>query len=140
MQDFVKYMFNNYNEYKKHLKPLFTFMCKKERMKVPYPKVVFHTKIQDCKDSLHSKTGYFDPNTNKIHMFLCDNKGERIVKDVLRSFAHEVIHYFQEHRGDIEKSGYSGDKITEDNKLIGLEKEAYLKGNLLFRSYTELLK
>ena len=124
----------------KHLKPLFNFIVKKEGVDgIDYPKVVFHTKIQDCDECLLTKTAYFDPNTNKIHLFVCDNMGTISCKSICRSFAHECIHYIQEFRGDIAKSGYSGDKITEDDNLIKLEEESFLKCNMLFRSYTELL-
>ena len=127
------------NRYTEHLKPGFDFLCKEYGIKAKRPKVVFHTKVQDCPDIL-CKTGYFDPNTNKIHLFLCDNLEKRTPKDVYRSFFHECIHFFQQLNGTIEHSGYSSDKITEDEKLIRLESEAYLKGNIYFRRYTETLK
>lgn len=129
------------NGCKKHLKPLFLFIVKKEGMSsIPYPKVVFHTKFQDCSDPIIAKTAHFDPNTNKIHLFLCDNEGVVTVKALMRSFSHECIHLLQQSKGDIDKSGYKGDKITEDKNLIHLEEEAYLKGNMFFRSYTEMLQ
>ena len=130
---------NYYKEYTKYLKPMFELIKSKFRINAPYPKVVFHTKKQKCEPIL-IRTGYFDPNTKKIHLFLCDNNGERAVKDVARSFCHECCHYIQDIKGDISKSGYSGDKITEDNKLVKLEAEAYLKGNMYFREFTEILQ
>lgn len=127
------------SRYTTHLKDGFDFLCNEYGIKAKRPKVVFHTNVQDCPDIL-CKTGYFDPNTNKIHLFLCDNLEKRTPKDVYRSFFHECIHYFQQLNGTIDKSGYTGDKISEDNKLIKLEAEAYLKGNLIFRKYTEMLQ
>ena len=127
-----KNMGEDLKKYIEHLKPMFELIKSKFNIEVPYPKVVFNLEKQDCEPIL-IKTGYFDPNTNKIHIFLCDNVGFRSVKDVARSFCHECIHYFQQFNGTIEKSGYKGDKITEDNNLIRLELEAYAKGNLYFR-------
>jgi len=123
---------------KPHLKPMFLLICEKMGMEgTDAPKVVFHNEIQKGSDPLLVKTGYFDPNTDKIHLFVFDNSQQRAVKDIMRSFAHECIHYLQQKRGDIENSGYFSDKITEDEQLINLEKEAYLKGNIIFRTYTE---
>lgn len=125
--------------YIEHLKPMFELIKGKFNIDVPHPKVVFELKKQNCNPIL-IKTGYFDPDTNKIHIFLCDDKAFRSVKDVARSFCHECIHYFQKYNGTIGKSGYKGDKISEDKALVRLEAEAYLKGNLYFREYTEKLQ
>ena len=97
----------------------------------PFPKVVLDDTDQG--ESVFIKTGYFDTGCNAIRLFTHN----RHPKDVLRTFAHELIHWKQQVKGEIAKSGFSGDKITEDKNLIGLESEAYLKGNLAFRSWTE---
>jgi hypothetical protein len=39
--------------------------------------------------------------------------------------------------GRLGNGAYEGDKITQDKKLIELEKEAYLYGNIAFRSFCE---
>ena len=137
--DKKKTMKEDFKDYTKHLKPMFEFIKGKFGIDVPYPKVVFELQKQEC-DPLLIRTGYFDPNTNKIHLFLRDDRGYRSVKDVYRSFCHEVIHYFQQFNGAIKKSGYTGDKISEDKALIRLEMEAYLKGNIYFREYTEKIQ
>lgn len=96
----------------------------------PFPKIILDNTPQE---GVFIYTGYFDPENDAIRLFIY----HRHEKDVLRSFAHELIHHAQRINGAIEKSGYSSDKITEDKNLIGLEKEAYLKGNIAFRSWTE---
>lgn len=96
----------------------------------PFPKIILDNSEQD---GVFIKTGYFDPEKNGIRLFI----NGRHPKDVLRTCAHELIHWKQQVDGVIEKSGYSGDKITEDKNLIRLEAEAYLKGNMAFRSWTE---
>lgn len=130
---------NKYNEYIKHFKPLFDLMRKEEGVSnARFPVVVLHTDIQKCKPIM-IKTGHFDPNTDKIHIFLCDNNGLRSIRDVAATFTHECTHYIQKLRGDLGKNGYNSQKITEDNELIKLEIEAYLKSGLYLRKYREKL-
>lgn len=100
----------------------------------PLPKVILDNRDQG--DDVFVYTGYFDPEKKGIRLFV----NKRHPKDVLRTFAHELIHWKQDKDGVIAKSGYKGDKITEDENLIGLEKEAFLKGNIAFRSWTEIEK
>ena len=123
-------MFN----YKPYLKSLAEYMAENGYTVKPFPKVILDD--TDPGDDVFVYTGYFDPNANGIRLFIAD----RHPKDVLRTFAHELIHSKQQSDGDLEKSGYSSDKITEDKNLIHLEAEAYLKGNMAFRSWTEIEK
>lgn len=120
-------MFN----YKPYLKSLAIFMADHGYTVHPFPKFILDD--EDQGEGVFVYTGYFDPNSNGIRLFVHN----RHPKDVLRTAAHELIHWKQQRSGDIEKSGYSSDKITEDKKLIHLEAEAYLKGNMAFRSWTE---
>ena len=96
----------------------------------PAPKIILDNREQD---GVFIVTGYFDPDSNGIRIFT----NERHIKDWLRTLAHELIHWKQQVTGAIKKSGYKGTKITEDKNLIKLEEEAYLKGNIAFRSWTE---
>lgn len=120
--------------YRKYLKSVFDFMVKQGYTKMPYPKVILDRTDQG--DDIFMKTAYFDPESNGIRIFI----NGRAIKDCVRSFCHECIHYRQQLDGDIEKSGYTSDKITEDKNLVHLEAEAYLKGNMAFRSWTEVEK
>ena len=122
------------NRYKNLLKSLFDFMVKEGYTKKPYPKIILDDSKQDS--DLLCYTGYFDPNKKAIRLFTRN----RLIKDVLRTAAHEFVHHKQQVDGVIDKSGYTSDKITEDEKLVKLEKEAYLNGNLAFRSWTETLQ
>lgn len=123
-------MFN----YEPYLKSLVNYMVDNGYTVRPFPKVVLDNKDQG--DGVFVYTGYFDPEINAIRLFIRN----RHPKDVLRTFAHELIHWKQQKTGAIERSGYSGDKITEDKNLVRLEAEAYLKGNMAFRSWTEIEK
>lgn len=95
----------------------------------PFPVVELK---KDEQDGLFIKTGHYEPANKKIVLFITD----RHPKDILRSFAHEMVHHAQNLRG--EDLGFSGDDDVKDNKrLEKLEAEAYLKGNLFFRKWTE---
>lgn len=80
-------------------------------------------------------TGYFDVGNKKIILYTTD----RHIKDILRTFAHEMYHVFQNYDGKLtgEEKTYSSKYFQEDPHLRELEKEAYEKGNILFRTWTE---
>jgi antirestriction protein ArdC len=102
--------------------------------KKPYPKIILDNSDRD--DDLLCSTGYFDPNADAIRLFI----KKRLFKDVMRTAAHEFTHWKQQLDGDIARSGYKSDKISEDENLVKLEAEAYLKGNFGLRKYTEHLQ
>jgi hypothetical protein len=117
-------------ELRPYMKSLFEYMSKHGHTTKKAPKIILDNTKQE---GVFVSTGYFDPSIKGIRLFV----NGRGYKDVLRTLAHELIHRKQDEDGIIEKSGYRGDKITEDKCLVRLEAEAYLKGNLAFRSWTE---
>lgn len=120
-------------DYKKHLNSLMRYFAVEGYMRKPYPKIVLEHKKQD---GVFINTGYYNPSNKEIHLFV---EG-RHPKDVLRSCAHEIIHHNQNMEGRLKTGDYNGELITEDKKLKKLEAEAFLKGNLLFREWTETEK
>lgn len=79
------------------------------------------------------------PGSNLIVLSV-DN---RHIKDILRSYVHEMIHHSQYlDNPDYVMRVFNGsqDALDDNNQLEELEGEAYLKGNLLFRKFTEQLK
>lgn len=118
-------------DYEPYLKSLANFMADNGYTSRPFPKVILDDTDQGL--DVFAKTGCFDPASNGIRLFVHN----RFPKDVLRTFAHELIHWKQQSTGELGRNGYASDKITEDEKLIRLEAEAYLKGNIAFRSWTE---
>jgi hypothetical protein len=52
----------------------------------------------------------------------------------MRSYAHELIHVHQNHEDRLE--GINTDDVNEDDYLEKIEREAYEKGNISFRSWT----
>ncbi len=121
-------MFN----YLPYAKSLAKFMADRGYTVRPFPKIILDNESQG--DGVFVKTGYFDPDSNGIRLFV----NGRHPKDVLRTLAHELIHWKQQKTGALADSGYSGDEITEDKNLVHLEAEAYLKGNMAFRAWTEV--
>ena len=81
-------------------------------------------------DELFIKTGYYDPTSNELVLFI-DN---RHIKDILRTFCHEMVHRNQ---NIVDPDGFAthvSDKpLNEDPELKEIESEAFLYGNLLFR-------
>lgn len=104
-----------------------------EGMKItPLPVVRLHREEQE---GLYIKTGYYDPEHREINLFVKD----RHPKDVLRSFVHEMIHHNQNITGVIASNGYKGNTLEGDTELEKLEEDAYLRGNIYFRRWTETL-
>ena len=96
----------------------------------PYPKVKFiHTDFQNS-DNFFGKTAYYDPNNNEIVLYTLG----RHPKDIMRSYAHELIHVHQNHEDRLEN--ISTDNVNEDDYLEQIEREAYEEGNIAFRSWT----
>ena len=83
------------------------------------------------------KTAYYDPGEFSITLYM-DN---RHPKDVLRSLSHELVHHAQNCRGDFMDIAAAGAGYAQDNPhLRKMEREAYTKGNLIFRDYEDLIK
>lgn len=96
----------------------------------PFPKVKLTNRKQD---GVFIRTGYYRPDINTIVLFIRD----RHPKDVLRSFAHEMIHHCQNLENRLDMGRFSSDKTSEDSNLVPFEEEAYKNGNILFRNWTE---
>lgn len=95
----------------------------------PYPEVELDWSEQN---GLFITTGYYLPSEKKVVIFCKD----RHPKDILRSYAHEMIHHMQNLEG--KNLNFSNKDDVKDNKeLEKLESEAYLKGNIYFRKWTE---
>jgi hypothetical protein len=84
--------------------------------------------------NLFGKTAYYDPNNKEIVLYIL----ARNPKDVLRSFSHEMIHHMQNIEGRL--GNIQTTNTNEDDHLMEIEKEAYLKGNITFRNWEDSLK
>lgn len=125
---------NKHFNYEPYIKSLAEFINKTYKIK-PYPKIKISNKNQGD-DEVFIKTGWYNPQEKLIMLYA---RG-RHPKDVLRSFAHECIHHNQNLEGRLAEGSYSGQEIVHDDRLMRLEEEAYLKGNIVFRSWTESIE
>jgi predicted nucleotidyltransferase len=99
----------------------------------PLPKVKFiDNDIENAKDILGT-TAYYDPNLKSITLYTFN----RHPKDVLRSYSHEMVHHMQNLENRL--TNISTTNINEDDYLKELEREAYEKGNMLFREWENAL-
>jgi hypothetical protein len=121
------------NDYPKLIKSLTEYMIDKGMNIRPLPKVKFVDDDIENAKNFFGKTAYYDPNNRVIVLYTMD----RHPKDVMRSFAHEMVHHMQncENRlGNIQTQD-----TNEDGDLPEIEREAYEKGNMTFRNWTDTL-
>lgn len=97
----------------------------------PLPRIVLNNKKQK---GFFINTGNYTPSENKVTLYI----NERHPKDILRSLAHELIHHKQFADGKLTEEMCEESDITKNDILMPFEAEAFLKGNLAFRSWTEL--
>ena len=117
-------------DFKPLIKSLTASMEKDGLILKPYPKIIFKHDEEANAEDFFGKTAYYDPNNNEIVLYTLG----RHPKDIMRSYAHELIHVHQNHEdrlGDIQT-----DDINADEHLENLEREAYETGNIMFRSWT----
>jgi hypothetical protein len=80
------------------------------------------------------KTAYYNPINKSITLYTYG----RHPKDIVRSFAHEMIHHIQNLEGRL--GDVSTTNTLEDDHINDLEKEANLKGTMTFRNWTDSLQ
>jgi nicotinic acid mononucleotide adenylyltransferase len=120
-------------DYPKQLKSLTEFMLDKGMNIKPLPKVKFVEDDVENARNFFGKTAYYDPNQRVIVLYTMD----RHPKDVMRSFAHEMIHHMQNCENRL--NNISTTNITEDDYLYELEEEANKMGTMTFREWTDTL-
>jgi hypothetical protein len=129
----------NKEEFKLHLGEL--FQCLQKELKLKSLPRVFLIEDQKNADKILGKTGYYDPKSKEIHLFITD----RHPKDILRSFSHECVHHWQHEHEQLEKhsneQGESDPQYAQNNPwLRQMEKQAYLLGNIMFRDFEDVKK
>lgn len=86
------------------------------------------------------KTGFYRPDNKSISVFITG----RHPKDILRSIAHELVHYKQDCDGrltnHLEKELHDKRYAQNNPDLRQFEEEAYLKGNMIFRDWEDNYK
>lgn len=123
------------SNFKKHLAELTKYMQECGVDVYPYPKVMLNKDIQSGDNILHN-TGYYDPIKQTIVLYVHG----RHPKDILRSYSHELIHHNQNLSGLMDVGMGEGDdpKYAQNNShMRKLEEDAYKRGNIYFRDYTD---
>jgi hypothetical protein len=122
--------------YKKFIPELTQYMYENGMNIKPFPKVKFISDDEvNAKDPL-GMTAYYDPANTVIVLYTMG----RHPKDILRSFAHEMVHHEQNLNKAIGDGRIQTTNTLEDDYLEQIEKEAYEKGNIMFRNWTDSLK
>jgi len=123
--------YTSYIDYKQQIRELTKHMIKKGMNILPLPRVIFkHSDTENASQFL-GKTAYYSPSDMTIVLY---TEG-RHPKDIARSFAHEMIHHIQHLEGrlhDIQTTN-----TNDDDHLNDIEREAYTRGNMVFRNWTD---
>ena len=126
---------NNNPEFHKALTGIYRDAVKKFNIRTT-PKVILRKDRENGELTL-GRTAYYDPNELDIVLYISN----RHPKDILRSFAHELIHHVQNERGDLHLGDSSDPQYAQnDDHLRKMEMEAYLEGNMLMRDFEDNFK
>jgi cytidyltransferase-like protein len=121
-------------EFKDKLISLTIFMMDNGLNLEPLPDVNFIENDKKNASDILGRTAHYDPDQKCITLYTYG----RHPKDVLRSYAHEMIHHKQNLEDRIH--GIQGQNVNEDDHLKELETEAYRDGNMYFRSWENSTK
>ena len=120
------------------LKPLLKklLIFAKDRLKFKRPPRLFFKQDQENSKCMLGKTAHYDPQNMSVTLYTVG----RHPKDILRSFAHELVHHCQNERGDLspEKLKTMNNNYAQENEhMRKMEQEAYLQGNMCFRDWED---
>ncbi len=111
------------------IKSLTEYMLDKGMNIRPLPKVKFvNDDVENARD-FFGKTAYYNPNERVIVLYTMN----RHPKDVMRSYAHEMIHHMQNCDGRL--GGITTQNTNEEGDLPEIEREAYEKGNIIIKPF-----
>ena len=100
----------------------------------PLPKIKVIKDDEENASDLLGKTAYYNPSEKSITLYTMD----RHPKDILRSFAHEMVHHEQNLENRL--NNINTTNTNEDGDLPEIEKEAYEKGNMMLRNWEDSIK
>ena len=117
------------------LKSLYSFVHEKLGFNAPV-NILLQSDVENATKFL-GKTGHYHPKTQTITIYT----DRRHLKDILRSISHELIHHDQNCNGAFEKPFETGPGYAQSNShLRELERDAYERGNMLFRDWEDKQK
>ena len=100
-----------------------------------FDKEVYVNFVSNLRNSqnLLGYTAHYNPESYTIDVYT-DN---RHPKDVLRSLSHELIHHDQNCQGWLSNVVAEEGYAQEDDHMRKMEKDAYLRGNMMFRDWED---
>lgn len=128
----------SHDDLKNTLKEFYNYASKQLNLSEA-PKLVF-LKDQQNADNILGNTGFYDPKNKKISLYITN----RHAKDVLRSFSHELVHHAQNCDGKMDDETMSMTEnpsyASEEGPLRELERDAFERGNMIFRDWCDMKK
>jgi hypothetical protein len=100
----------------------------------PLPKIKVISDDKDNASNLLGKTAYYNPAEKSITLYTMD----RHPKDILRSFAHEMVHHEQNLEGRL--GNINTTNTSEDGHLDKIEREAIEIGGIMLRNWEDSIK
>lgn len=125
------YTSNDKIDLKKEIAQFTKYMLNQGYNISPLPKLILHNGDKENAGEFLGKTAYYNPETKTIILY---TEG-RHPKDLMKSYSHEIIHHIQNLEGRLHNINTTN--TNKDSKLEELEEEAYLKGNIIFRNWTD---
>lgn len=125
------------SEFKQKLASLYAYLASRLGIQKSPTLKLIHNKENSEKS--FGFTGHYNHQINQIVLYVTG----RHDTDILRSFAHEIIHHWQNERGTLRNHNETNNGDThshyaqEDAWLRRREMEAYLFGNILFRDWQD---
>lgn len=129
-------------QFVEQVKKLLNYMMERLKIQTPPSKLILKNNKENA-DKKWGYTGNYNPNDKSITLFITD----RHHVDILRTFAHEVIHHWQNENGKLIVGGSQESVGPEtenpqyaqkDPHLRKMEKQAYLLGNMIFRDFEDI--
>lgn len=117
---------------RQRLGSLYSYMAPRLGIQAP-PRIVF---TQDAKNAEKpfGHTAYYDHQLRLIRVYTT----KRHPTDILRSFAHELIHHWQNEHGALPMGEHDPNHYAQKNPTLRQrEEEAYLFGNMMFRDWQD---
>ena len=133
-KDFVKEVFDKAWNLQEGMLSLSKYMIDNGMNIKPLPKIKVIKDDEENASNLLGKTAYYNPVEKSITLFTMN----RHPKDILRSFAHEMIHHEQNLNGKL--NNITTQNTNEDGDLPEIEREAYEKGNMMLRNWEDSIK
>ena len=130
---------NNSTENVGHLEQMVGdfFPYSQQKLGFDKPATVIFQSDEENSSKMLGKTAYYDPSSFEVVLYV----DGRHPKDIMRSLSHELVHHAQNCRGDFTSMAATPEGYAQDDPhLRKMEREAYTKGNLIFRDFEDLIK